>query len=257
MIVSAATHTRVIETTAKKLGVPLPAKFVDAMATARKLVRDTEALEGATGNLNDRVIHVLLEGQDPGADPEVQNLIAQRVLGDSGIRHAGVEYASDLISAAIAENSEATLTAWAKAVAPDCAKLTEAAHRLDDRVLIEAQAHELKRRGLIDIWSEALGAADRINNAHTGFKAIITAIHVQHQREHRALALIPDADIDTIAEANTQNDLDAWTIARLGHPLRLATVSEFVAAIGNYTAAKQARQRDLERRNKSGAGVSA
>jgi hypothetical protein len=248
MIVSARIFANQITTTATKLGVALPKPFAAAIDQAHKLTAAAEAFGDPPGAVAGRAITVLLAGDDPTDDAELQRLVLRRNIADFGLRNAATDHADGLLAAAIVEHADAILSGWNKALAGDYEALTHAAERLSVPVLAAAETAELRRTGGLHIWSHALAANDRIDIAHTGFKAVVTALQVQHQHEHRALALTDASGIDSVNALATSegHDPDAWTIARTGAPLSLATTAEFMARIADYTAAKQARQRALD-----------
>jgi hypothetical protein len=251
MIVTARAHASIVERTAEKLAVPSPKPYAAAIAQARKLVADSEQLMAAVPAVSSRAVELILTGQDPGTDEEIARRLVYRALVDSGLGAAATDRANDVIGAALVEHADDLIRGWDTALAGDFAALTAAAAVLDIVDLKDAELAALRQAGHIDVWATAATAADRIHIGHAGWQAIAAGISIQYLAEHVALSLAPDADISSIDAANaTSSRPDAWLLARLGAPLRLATTADFVAAIGSYTAEKQRRYREHEEANR-------
>jgi hypothetical protein len=73
MIPTARAHISRIQQTADKLAVDLPLAVVSTLSAGRRLVQQTERIEGHTAALNARVVDVLLNGGDPTDDAEVRS----------------------------------------------------------------------------------------------------------------------------------------------------------------------------------------
>lgn len=254
MIVSSSATTRRIEDVAAQLNCALPKAFAEELAAARALVPAASELEGMTGRLQAAGITALREGRDPGVDAEVQRLATLVTLANTaGIRHAANEYANDAITAAVVTHADTILAAWAKAISADLEVLEDAADQLDDiKNLNDAEPLLLKRNNLLSVWAEATTAADRADLALSGLNAILAILAVRPDPEYRVLFLAPDCAFDDYIAANAlagPRNVNAWTTARTGAPLRLiGSVAEFseAAARINATQHSRARQRDNE-----------
>lgn len=251
MIVTASAHARHLQSVAKKLDCDLPAPFLAALDTARQLIDTTDKLGGESGAINARAVTLLLDGKNPVVDPELQRLITARALAEGGIRYAGAERAADLITDAINTHADTILAAWSAELAEDYAALDRAGDKLSATTNLDtAEPLAMKRAGHLAVWSEALTAADRVRIAAEGFQAIAAALHLQYQPEHQPLALTaaPLGDVEAAQRlaASEGRDPDAWTLARVGAPLALATVAEFMERIAVLTAARQARHKARE-----------
>jgi hypothetical protein len=249
MIISASAKSRLIEDTATKLHCPLPKAFAQALTEARALQPAAAELEGQVAAMNAAAVSAIRQGKDPGADPNVIRLATLVTLGNNGIRHFAADFANDAISVAIVEHADAITASWASAVDDDLAVLTAAAEKLDVPVLDAADPLLLRRAGLLNDWAGASGAAERGSVALAGMRGVLSAIAVNYDKSDLVLVLAPDADLDAYQTANSlagPNQINPWIIARSGAPMRLATVSEFMAAIGRVNAAHSEQQRRLD-----------
>lgn len=253
MLVSAGAYATLIRTTARKLDTPIPPPFDNALAEAQALRESTERIEGSAGAINQRIINCLREGKDWHTDKTLQALMFDRVAAANGIRAAGADTANELTAQAVSEHGDTIITGWAEALTPDAATLADAAERLDLASLTAGDMHDLSRKKLLGVWADATAAADRFKLALDGWRAIASASQMQRQRDHDAL-ILTDAPQSTIdAARSTGRDLNAWALARVGAPLRLATLTDYMQRVSRYVAEQQQRQRDLEaKRNAAG-----
>jgi hypothetical protein len=246
MIVSASALAANIAATAQKLGTALPGSYVAEIDSARKVVTASGELDGHTAAMNAAAMTALREGRDPGADPNVQRLAALVTLSGNGIRHYAVEYASDIVTTAIAAHADTVLAGWGQAIAGDLQVLMNAAEVLDVSKLDAADPLLLKRANHLGVWADATTAADRADLALVGVRTLLTALHANADPEYRVLMLAPECSLDNFIEANARTgprDLNAWTIARTGATLRLVTsVTEYQQSCARITAARQQQQ---------------
>jgi hypothetical protein len=246
MIVSASALAANIAATAKKLGTALPGSYVAEIDSARRVVAASGELDGHTEAMHAGAMTALRENRDPGADPNVVRLATLVTLANSGIRHYAVDYASDIITTAIAAHADTVLAGWGQAIAGDLHVLMNAAEVLDVPKLDDADPRMLKRANHLGVWADATTAADRADLALVGVRTLLTALHANTDPEYRVLMLAPECSLNNFIEASARTgprDLNAWTIARTGAPLRLVTsVTEFTEAAGRITAARQQQQ---------------
>jgi hypothetical protein len=249
VIISASAKSRIIEDTATKLDCPLPKPFAQALAGARVLQPAAAEIEGQVAAMNAAAVTAIRQGKDPGTDPNVIRLATLVTLGNNGIRHFAADFANDTISVAIVEHADAITASWAAAVDADLTVLAAAAEELDVPVLDGADPLLLRRAGLLNTWAGASGAAERASVAMAGMRGLLSAIAVNYDKSDMVLILAPDADLDAYQTANSlagPNQINPWIIARTGAPMRLATVSEFMASIGRVNAAHAEQQRRLD-----------
>ena len=236
-----------VKNTADKLGVPLPPAFVAAVEQARALPPGAEQLNGSGPELHAAALAALAAGNDPADDKTVQRLAIHHALSQSGLRAAAEELAGDRIAEALRQHADEIIDGWSKSVQSDLDTLTNAAKVLNLDDLDHASPVLLKRAGTLNTWAEATSAAERVDAALAGLRAIFTALHVPHSFAVNALMLAPDANLSTVsavASANRQT-LKSWQVARIvGGPLRLSTVSEFVAGVARLN--EDVRTRDAE-----------
>jgi hypothetical protein len=259
MIVSASALAANIAATAQKLGTALPEQYVAEIDSARKVVTASGELDGHTAAMNAAAMTALREGRDPGADPNVQRLAALVTLSGNGIRHYAVEYASDIITTAIAAHATAVLAGWGEAIRGDLQVLENAAAVLDVSKLDAADPLLLKRANHLGVWADATTAADRADLALVGVRTLLTALHANADPEYRVIMLAPECSLDNFIEANARTgprDLNAWTIARTGAPLRLITsVKEYTEAAARITATRQEQQAQAEAEEAEAEGI--
>ena len=250
MITSASALAHSITNTATRLGTTLPKNYLAQLDTARKLVAASAEIDGHTASFHAAALTAMREGRDPGTDPNVQRFAALVGLADSGIRVAAVDYGNDIVSQAIAASESEILTSWSTAIAGDCEALMAAAAQLDVPKLDGAEPLLLKRAGHLNLWADAVSAAERADIALAGVRAILTALHVQPGNEYRVLQLAPDATINDYIAANAKTgprETNAWGVARTGAPLRLVTsVTEYQQSCARITAARQEQQRQAD-----------
>ncbi|UUO03856.1 hypothetical protein M4D79_14140 [Mycolicibacterium novocastrense] len=249
MIVSANAHATLIRTTARKLGASLPEAFEQAITDAQALREATQRIEGNAAAVNQRIINCLRDGQDWRTDKQVQALMFERVAAANGIRQAGEEAATDSVAQAIAEHADTIIASWADALSQAATTLTDAAQRLDidDLDPREVDMQLLSRKNLVPVWAEANSAAERFTTALNGWRAIATATQLPRQRQHEPL-ILTDAALSVIDGTRTgnRNEATAWSLARAGAKLHLATLNDYTLRVSRYTAEQQERQRALQ-----------
>ena len=112
-IVSGHTIVTTVTSTAKVLGVKLPAPVADELAQADQLITRAENLNG-TAALNNAVLDALANGRDHHNDPNVQALLLDHVLVGAGIGNAARDRADMQIKTVLVEHADTILTSWAR-----------------------------------------------------------------------------------------------------------------------------------------------
>lgn len=243
-IVSAIAHVAQVERTAKTLDVTLPKQFAAAVAKARALKESAERIGGGAAQMNQAVINCLREGTDYRTDPQVQILLAERVVAANGIGQAGANAAGDAITEAVSTHGDEILSAWSAAVASDAATLANAAEHLadvDDLDHPDVPAIRRGGSGRTALWGQAVDAADRIRRASEGWRAIAEILHVPNNPNHAALVLTSCISPATIAAARAFSrgrKPDAWQLARASADIALAaSIGEYMERVAGHTAA--------------------
>jgi uncharacterized small protein (DUF1192 family) len=248
IVTSSRTFAHQIQTAATKLGVALPESYCAALDAAQRLNETAPAFDAAVTELNCRAVDLLLKGHDPSADKEVQRLAVARVLSDAGLRQAASDRASALTAQAISTHADEIIDTWTSAVQTDCQVLADAAPKLSDiSDLRHADINHLKNTGRLDVWSSAMSAFSRVDQAATGQRAIFAALSVRSERQHQVLAY---TDLDSAVSINSVTvgtaAPDCWTVAATGAPLNLANVSEFRERIAIWNGEMERRRVEEE-----------
>jgi len=247
MIISSSAITSNIQSTADKLGAPLPPAFLSAVTAARALPPGADEMTGSTEALHAAALAAMSAGKDPADDKTVQRLSIQHTLSLSGLRAAAEELAGDRITEALQAHADEIVGAWSAAVQKDLDTLTEAAKTLDLEDLDAAEPVLLKRSGVLNTWAEATSAAERVDVALAGMRGLLAALRIPHSYAIDGLLLTPDANLDTvraIAAASNRGNLKAWPTTRAAGSasLRLATVAEFRSGTARLNAELQSRE---------------
>ena len=249
MIVSSVALAANIDSTATRLGVPLPPAYVTAVAEARALPRDVD-FSGATAALNAVAIQAMREGREVGADPQVQKLAAEVVLAAAGIRAAATSWAGDHITELVNTHANDIVAGWAQAIRGDLDTLEAAGAKLDMPDLNIPDTVALRRAGLLDLWAQASTSSERADAAIAGLRSILRCVHIGFDGPTgNALLIAPDADISTLTAIGARagrGTLTSWSAARCGAPLRLPTVTEYTQAVARVSAERQQRERDAD-----------
>lgn len=244
MIISSSAMATVISAVSKKLGTELPNDYTAALTVARSLPSAADQLADLS-ELHTAALDAIAANRDPAADKTVQRLAIHRALTDAGIRAAAEARATVDIRTAIAEHSDAIIESWSQAIQADLVTLADAAAELHLDSLTGVDHTHLRQTGRLVLWSDASNAADRADEAVRGIEAILGALAVNHDKQRRALLLSPDITLDAYNSIGTA-DRGAWSVARTGAPLRLASVPDFTAAVGRIAAEAQAAQRQAD-----------
>lgn len=241
MIISSAALAATVTNAATQLGATLPAAYTAAVTEAKDLARRSGELGTDPGALYHVALVALREGRDPTTDPAVQRLATEQTLAD-GIRVAGAAMASDLVSQAITDHSDGIVTALGKSVAADLETLATASAMFHFADINGADLTRLRRENALSQWADATTAAERVDQALTGARAVLAATHTDYGPDADALMLAPEATADQVAAASGgRGRPGAWQIARTGAALQLATPTELAGAVARFNAAELAR----------------
>ncbi|MGV0993424.1 MAG: hypothetical protein ACOYB7_14350 [Mycobacterium sp.] len=244
MIISTAALAANIRTTSDKLGVRLPTGFTAALTAARELPNTAGALAGCIPQLHAAALNALAAGKDPADDKDVQKFIVHTALAGSGLQQAAGQRANADLRDAINEFADDIIGVWADALRDDLAVLQSAVTELHLADLTAADHTQLRQRGQLNLWADAANAADRADAAMSGYHAILSAIAVNSNASNRPLMLAPDIGLPEFSSLTGKST--AWTVARTGTPLRLASIGEYTGAVGRIMAERGALERKVE-----------
>lgn len=236
---------RTIERTASQLGVELPKPYLAAVSKVRHIAEQAEMINGSEETLNYAVLAAIRDGRDYQADPAVQKALLDYTLTNSDIRSFSHELSAELIGELITEHADEILSTWAAATESDCQTLMDAAAEKLGEVAADLSApstHDLRQRKLLNTWSDAMSAAERLATAFQGWKAIISVTKLPRHDRYEALALAV-ATPEKLYEAGTLrapgSRVDAWALARAGAQLGLATITAYRERVSEVAAAEQ------------------
>lgn len=235
-----------VQRTAGRLEIPLPAPLVEVVASARALV-EVAAISGDTADtLKHSVIGCMKKGRDYHTDPVVAGHLLDYVLVQVDIGRSARDDAAHMISEALNTHADTILADWSKYLEPDADSLVAAAELVPTDDLNDGPAITKAGPKAVIAWSEALVARERFAYATEGFGALLLAAGVDGDRAH---TLIADGDasaarIVTTRAKNSEAMRDAWHVARCGFRPVLPTISGYVERLGQ-AAAQQGRYAPL------------
>lgn len=239
MHISARSYAQTVAKSADKLGVSLPARYFAHIDQADALAESVAAIARVQADqLTTAALNALEAGRDPHTDKTVLRLLLDRTLASSGIEHIARQRADEAFRAVLADCSDEILETWAEALEPLSAHLTTAAQAgLDlnrpDAVIAQGgegmqQMHYAQVA--VAAWSAAV----------TGFAALAAVAGVGHNRNTAPLVLTParKAKLTPAFELarEERTGVAAWTLARCGIPLNLATLGDFMARAATFEA---------------------
>lgn len=218
------------------IGVPLPPALVERLDNADKLVHAADTMLGSSGDLNSAILDALEAGRDYHDDPAVQRNALDRMVANfqsHGIIDAAHARAMDRRRAALAEYADDVLDDWADAVERHSAALAAAVTGLPTHDLVDTATIIASGLDAVQHWNDAQHAIKVWDAAASGFLAFAAAARVDTEN-HRHL-LFTDADAATLRPAlTTARQPDAWTLARHGVPLDLATLRTFAVRVAAH-----------------------
>lgn len=224
-------QARTVKRAADTLGVPLPATFTSQLDATTALVNAAHNIGESTAQLNTAVLDALAAGRDYHTDPTVTGLLLDAVLVRvANIGEAARGRAEHELAAALAEHADTILAGWADALDPHAQALAAAAAELP------ANLHDTKaivNRGATAMhqWAAAQQALKCWTAAVDGFASLASASRITADRHNPAILTPASLNIlepVQVTARSTGTHPDAWTLARHGIPLRLATLGEFM-----------------------------
>ncbi|QQW36885.1 aldehyde dehydrogenase [Mycobacterium marinum] len=243
MQITARFYASQVRKSAETLGVPLPTVLVEQLDHADNLAHTAETMLNQGGDLNAAVLDAIEAGRDFHTDKAVQRLALERMLANQGhgIADAARQRSLHQKRTALVEHADVVLDEWAAALEPHTAALAAAVAALPVDNLDDVGNVITRGPDAVQQWSNAQRAITMWSAAVQGFTAFADAARIDYS-EHRA-QILTDAGAAALAHPwrtarlEGARHIDAWTLARHGVPLELATLDEFTARIARYEAA--------------------
>ncbi|BBY10994.1 aldehyde dehydrogenase [Mycobacterium marseillense] len=250
-LISARTHAQNVAKAADVLGVPLPAAYAKQVDQAQAFSDAANRIGVTTGDLHGAVFAAIENGRDYHDDPDVTRLLLDRVLSTQNIGESARRHGDDLLAAALADHGDDILEGWADALTEHSDALAAAAEAVPALDLTDGRAAGAKGGDTLRHWAAARTALEAWTAAERGFYALATIAGINYTGR-AALILTParKADLEPAIDLarKQRTDVDAWTLARRGIPLRLATLGDFMSRSAQYSADKAAEARAREQR---------
>lgn len=225
-----------IRNAAHTIGVPLPPTLTKQLEQADALVHAAETMLGTSGDLNSAILDAIEAGRDYHNDPAVQRTALDRMIANfqsHGVTEAAHARAMQRRRDALTEHADDILQAWADAVEPHSAALAAAAAGLPTHDLADTATIIAAGLDAVQHWNDAQHAIKAWDAAASGFAAFAAAARVNTDNQRHLL--FTDADTATVRPAlTTARQADAWTLARHGIPLDLATLNTFTARVAAH-----------------------
>lgn len=265
-LISARTHAATVAKAANRLGIPLPAAYLEQVAQVEAFTDAVAQIRATTEQLDAAVFAAIDAGRDYHTDKAVQRLALDRQLTANNIGDRARSREVKLLAAALADHADSILESWSAALDPHADALAVAAEAgldLDDDAAairkggaVMQQLHDAQNAAVV--WTEALRgfhACAAVSGVRVagGYPVPLALTPARRADLIPAVELARDARTEPNALArDARTEPDAWDLARAGLPLRLATIAEFSAraAIFNADAAAAehaAEQARLER----------
>lgn len=238
MQLTARFYASQVRKAAETLGVPLPAALVEQLDHADRLTHTAETMLNHGGDLNEAVLDAIEAGRDFHTDKTVRRLALERMLANQGhgIADAARQRSLQQKRAALTAHADVVLGEWAAALEPHTAALTAAAAALPVDNLEDVQDVIARGPDVVQHWSNAKKSVTAWSAAVQGFTALADATGIDYT-DHRPL-ILTDADPLAWQAARIEGvpHIDAWTLARNGLALTLATLRQFAARVTRYEA---------------------
>lgn len=238
----------IIRRAANTIGVELPAEITGKLDRAEALVAAAEGI-AAPGDLAGAVLEALADGRDYHKEAGIQRLVLDHVLVTMNIGATARGRADIAISEAVVEYADDILSGWAEALEPHSAALASAAEQLptgdlDDTDSILRGGAEAMRH-----WAAAQDALKKWAAATEGFGMLAMASSITVNDKLLVMAQ-PDGDGLERARVAAQRDGShptAWTLARHGVPLSLATLGDYMERSAEREQQRQAAAKRYEK----------
>lgn len=247
-LISARTHAQNVAKAADVLGVPLPAAYAKQVDQAQAFNDAANRIGVTTGDLHGAVFAAIENGRDYHDEPDVTRLLLDRVLSTQNIGESARRHGDELLAAALADHSDDILEGWADALTEHSTALVAAAEAVPALDLADGRAAGAKGGDTLRHWAAARTALEAWQAAERGFYALATVSGINYTGRG-ALIFTParKADLEPVYRKE-RTDVDAWTLARRGIPLRLATLGDFMSRSAQYSADKAAEAHAREQR---------
>jgi hypothetical protein len=249
-LISTGTHASTVARTAEILGVPLPAGYVEQVAEADAFTAAVARIAVATDQLHAAVFDAIEKGIDYHTDTTVQRLALDRLLTSENIGAPARTRSDQMLKAALADWANDILVDWADTLEPQSAALVAAVNaglrNLKDTAGVIAKGGENmvklhQAQVAVNAWAAAVN----------GFYALAIVSRVDYAGDVSVAIRTPArlADLEpafAMARDEKREDVDAWTLARCGIPLELATLGDFMSRAATFKADREAEQRAEE-----------
>ncbi|SHQ27477.1 hypothetical protein [Mycobacteroides abscessus] len=223
-----------VQRAAERLEIPLPAPFVEAVASARALVEKAQIGAGSADALRHSVLSCMKKDQDYHTDPVVTGHLLDHMLAQLGLDRAAKDEEGRTIGEALNAHADTILAQWSKSLEPYANSLEAAAEVIPTDDLNDGPTITKAGPKAVIAWSEALVARERFGYAVEGLGALLQSAGIGGDRAHTLIAA-GDASAARVVTTRAKNksDLrDAWHVARCGFRPVLPTVSGYVERLG-------------------------
>lgn len=241
-LISASTRARAVEKTASTLGVTLPPGYLEQLAQAHTFADTAAQISTTADDLLTAVFAAIDEGRDYRSDPTVQRLALDHQLTSLNLGQTTERRVNHLLAAALTDWADDILDGWADALEPHSAALVAAAEAGLSLTSVEARSVATMRQ-----LHDAQIAAKAWTEAVRGFYTLAAASGVRYAGDTAMLALTParKAALEPAIKMarDARADVDAWSLARCGIPLELATLDDYMARAATFEADRQAEER--------------
>lgn len=241
-LITARAHHATIARAFDQLEIQLPKAYTTDVADAAKLRGISIGGQAAAGALNAAVIRCIRAGTDYHDDPEVKRLITEVTIGSVGFEHAAQQATQNVLAEAVSQHTDTLLAALHTATLEDADILARVGPDLSDiSDISQASANDLRARGQLAAWGEALGAVERFNIAETAAAAILAASGYPIPTDLRPLALAEATihDIDYCQQNKAGST--TWTLVRNG--AKPEVIDSMAALIKRVETVEQQRQK--------------
>lgn len=245
-LATARAHHATIVRSFDQLEVQLPAKYTEAVADVAKLRAARIGGQATAAELNAAVIRCIRTDVSPHTDPEVQRLVIEATIGSNGIEFALEQATKDVLGEAMQRHTDTLLASLHAATTDDAdiiARVGPDLADLDD--IAKASASDLRVRGQLAAWGEALGAVERFNIAGAATSAVLAASGYPIPADLRPLALAAASidDIDFCRDKKTESASITWLLIRNGaKPTVIDSMTTLIKRV--ETVEQQQQKRD-------------
>jgi hypothetical protein len=222
--------------------VTLPPEYLEQVAQAHTFAEKIAQIATTADDLITAVFTAIDEGRDYRSDPTVQRMALDHQLTSLNLGQTTERRLNHMLAAALTDWAGDILEGWADALEPHSAALVAAAEAGLSLTSLHASSVTTMRqlhdaRIAVKAWTAAIN----------GFYTLATVSGVRYAGPVSTLALTPasKADLEPAIKMarDARTDIDAWTLARCGIPLELATLDEFKSRAATFEHDRQAEER--------------